>query len=59
MHVLGMNEFWIKLHACMILNLHNFGRTWSACKKKYNILLIEYKNDKCLNEILDHDRHEY
>ena len=42
----------------MVLNLCNFGRTWLAYKKKYKILLIEYKNDKCSNEISCHDRCE-
>ena len=55
----GMNECWIKLHVYKILNLHNFRRTWSICKKKYKIILIEYNNDKRLNEILDYDRREY
>lgn len=34
---------WINLHGCMVSSLHNFGRTWMACKKKHDILLMEYK----------------
>ena len=49
---------WIKLHARMISSLRNFGRIWLACKKKYKILLIEYKNDKMSNDISGHERRE-
>ena len=37
---------WIDLHACMVSNLHNFGRIW----QKFKILLIDYKNGKRLNK---------
>ena len=47
---------WIKLHARMVSSLRNFGRTWLICKKKYNVLLIEYKNNKRSNEISRHER---
>ena len=35
-----------------------FGRTWLACKKKYKVLLIEYKNDKQSNKISGYERRE-
>ena len=47
---------WIKLHACVISSLYNFGRTWLTCKKKYKAPLMEYKNDKRSNKILGHNR---
>ena len=40
----------------MVSNLRNFGRIWLASKKKYKVLMMEYKNDKLSNEILGHDR---
>ena len=49
---------WIKLHARMVSSLRNFEMTWLACKKKYKVLLIEYKNDKRSNEISGHERRE-
>ena len=43
----------------MIYSLRNFGRTWLACKNKYKVLLIEYKNDKRLMKFQDNDRLEW
>ena len=48
----------IKLYARMVSTLRNFGRIWMAYKKKYKVLLIEYKNDKRSNEISGHERRE-
>ena len=38
----------------MISNLRNFGGTWLACKKIYNlkVLLMKYINDKHLCEVM-------
>ena len=40
---------WIELHAHMVSSLCNFGRKWLACKKRYKVLLIEYKNNNHTN----------
>ena len=41
-----------------ISSLHNFRGMLLAWKKKYRVLLIEYKNDKFVNEIIDLDKRE-
>lgn len=48
----------IKLCARVIFGLRDFETTWLACKKKYKVLLMEYKNDKHSNKTLAHDKRE-
>ena len=43
----------------MVFNLRNIGRAWLAYKKKNNVLLIEFENDKRSNKISEHDRKKY
>lgn len=49
---------WIKFHTRIVSILHNFQKAQLACKKKQNVLLVKYKNNKCSNKILGHNKHE-
>jgi hypothetical protein len=40
----------------MVIGIRGFNRTWLSCKKKYKVILKEYRNDKRANEISGTDR---
>ena len=51
----GANS-WIKLQIRMVAAIKSFNRSWLSCKKKYKIILNEYRTDKIANEISSSDR---
>jgi hypothetical protein len=51
----GVNT-WIKLQIRMVAAIKGFSRTWLSCKKKYKMILKEYRTDKRANEVSGTDR---
>lgn len=49
---------WLKLHARMVALICGFTQTVVACKKKFNAIYKQYKEDKIAIGILGNDRHE-
>jgi len=51
-------DFWLKLHARMVVIKYGLNRTAEACKKKLNVLHKQYRLDKMVNGVSGSDRHE-
>lgn len=52
-------DSWSNLHARMMAAVEGFNRTPIACKRKFNSLYKQYKDDKMTNNVSDSDRNEY
>lgn len=51
-HLCNRQNAWLKFEARIVLAIRGFNRTWLSCQKKYKTILVEYKKDKRLHEIL-------
>lgn len=51
-------DSWSNLHARMVASVQGFNRTPVACKRKFNSLYKQYKDDRIANNISNNDRHE-